>query len=315
MTKTKMRGRAQQGVIGSPAVAPYGSWKSPITSNLITRQSIKLSEVRLDGNDIYWLEDRPQENGRCVIVRAPNSPINSAPYSARTEVHTYGGGAWIVDDGNLYFSNLPDGRLYRQDRNIAQPQPITPAPPSPERNWRDADGVIDRSRNRWVGVREDHTDPNRDYPDNAIVAVPLSGPVSSAGIVLASGHDFYSSPRLSLDCKQLAWLAWDHPNMPWTASTLYMVALDDDGTPTGKPAEIAGGATSFRCSNRNGRQTVWRYSMYRTKAAGGIYTGMTLIREPHDASHPCRPSSHGRNGISVCRCTPSLDPTEWSQPM
>ena len=83
MTKTKMRGRAQQGVIGSPAVAPYGSWKSPITSNLITRQSIKLSEVRLDGNDIYWLEDRPQENGRCVIVRAPNSPINSAPYSAR----------------------------------------------------------------------------------------------------------------------------------------------------------------------------------------------------------------------------------------
>jgi len=280
MTKTKMRGRAQQGVIGSPAVAPYGSWKSPITSNLITRQSIKLSEVRLDGNDIYWLEDRPQENGRCVIVRAPNSPINSAPYSARTEVHTYGGGAWIVDDGNLYFSNLPDGRLYRQDRNIAQPQPITPAPPSPERNWRYADGVIDRSRNRWVGVREDHTDPNRDYPDNAIVAVPLSGPVSSAGIVLASGHDFYSSPRLSLDCKQLAWLAWDHPNMPWTASTLYMVALDDDGTPTGKPAEIAGGdqvslfqpewspdgLALFYVSDEGGWWNIYRYDL-DTRAA------------------------------------------------
>jgi dipeptidyl aminopeptidase/acylaminoacyl peptidase len=240
----------------------------------------KLSEVRLDGNDIYWLEDRPQENGRCVIVRAPNSPINSAPYSARTEVHTYGGGAWIVDDGNLYFSNLPDGRLYQQDRNIAQPQPITPAPPSPERNWRYADGLIDRSRNRWVGVREDHTDPNRDYPDNAIVAVPLSGPVSSAGIVLASGHDFYSSPRLSLDCKQLAWLAWDHPNMPWTASTLYMVALDDDGTPTGKSAEIAGGdqvslfqpewspdgLALFYVSDESGWWNIYRYDL-DTRAA------------------------------------------------
>jgi hypothetical protein len=93
MIKTKMRGRAQQGAVGSPAVAPYGSWKSPITSNLITRQSIKLSEVRLDGDDIYWLEDRPQENGRCVVVRAPDSSINLAPFSARTEVHTYGGGA------------------------------------------------------------------------------------------------------------------------------------------------------------------------------------------------------------------------------
>jgi hypothetical protein len=197
MTKTKMIARAQRSAVVSPAVAPYGSWKSPITSNLIARQSIKLSEVRLDGDDVYWLEDRPQENGRCVVVRAPNSPINSAPYSARTEVHTYGAGAWIVDDGNLYFNNLPDGRLYRQDRNTAQPQPITPAPPSPEKNWRYADGLIDRSRNRWVGVREDHTDPSRAYPDNAIVAVPLSGPVSTPGTMLASGHDFYSSPRLS----------------------------------------------------------------------------------------------------------------------
>ena len=239
MTKTKMRARALQSTVGQRTVAPYGSWKSPITSNLITRQSIKLSEVRLDGGDIYWLEDRPQENGRCVVVRAPDSPINSAPHSARTEVHTYGGGAWTVDDGNLYFSNLPDGRLYRQNRNTAQPQPITPAPASPEKNWRYADGFIDRARSRWVGVREDDTDPSRAYPDNAIVAVPLSGAVSSAGTILASGHDFYSSPRLSPDGNRLAWLAWDHPNMPWTASTLYLVALDDDGVPTAGGTEVS----------------------------------------------------------------------------
>ncbi len=272
MTTTKTRAR---GAVGSPTVAPYGSWKSPITSNLITRQSIKLSEVRFDGDDIYWLEDRPQENGRCVIVRAPDSSINSAPFNARTEVHTYGGGAWLVDDGTLYFSNLPDGRLYRQDENIAQPEPITPAPPSPEKKWRYADGLIDRSRNRWVGVREDHTDPSRDYPDNAIVAVPLSGPVSSAGIILASGHDFYSSPRLSPDGTRLAWLAWDHPNMPWTASALYMVALDDDGIPLGKPTEIAGGgevslfqpewspdgSALFYVSDQSGWWNLYRYDL------------------------------------------------------
>jgi hypothetical protein len=91
MTKANTRARALQSATGGPlAVAAYGSWKSPITSNLIARQSIKLLEVRLDGDDIYWLEDRPQENSRCVVVRAPDSSINSEPYSARTEVHTYG---------------------------------------------------------------------------------------------------------------------------------------------------------------------------------------------------------------------------------
>jgi len=212
MTKANTRARALQSAAGGPlAVAAYGSWKSPITSNLIARQSIKLPEVRLEGDDIYWLEDRPQENGRCVVVRAPDSSINSEPYSARTEVHTYGGGAWIVDNGILYFSNFSDGRLYRQDRSPAQPHPITPAPPSPERNWRYADGFIDRARKRWLGVREDHTDPKRAYPNNTIVAVPLSGPVSSAGTILASGRDFYSSPRLSPNGNHLAWLAWNHP--------------------------------------------------------------------------------------------------------
>ena len=114
MAKTVTRVRATQASGNSTrTVAPYGSWKSPITSNLI-QQSIKLPEVRLDGDDIYWLEDRPQQAGRCVVVRAPNDSINPDPYSARTEVHSYGGGAWIIDNGNLYFSNLSDGRLRRR---------------------------------------------------------------------------------------------------------------------------------------------------------------------------------------------------------
>jgi dipeptidyl aminopeptidase/acylaminoacyl peptidase len=243
MAKPKKKGRAlHRANGGGPTVAPYGSWKSPITSDIIAEQSIKLSEVRIDGDDIYWLEDRPHEDGRSVVVRSPGREFNKAPYSARTEVHSYGGGAWIVDNGNLYFSNFADGRLYRQDRDSAQPQPLTPAPPSLERNWRYADGVIDRVRKRWLGVREDHTDRNRNYPDNTIVAVSLNGPASGPGTKLAFGHDFYSSPRLSPDGARLAWLAWDNPDMPWTSSMLYMVALDKDGMPTGEPTKIAGGA-------------------------------------------------------------------------
>ncbi|MGH7247153.1 MAG: S9 family peptidase, partial [Pseudomonadota bacterium] len=176
-----------------------------------------------------------------VVIRAPGISINPKPYSARNEVHSYGGGAWIVDKGALYFSNFPDGRLYRQGRNAAQPIPITLAPPSNERNWRYADGLIDRPRNRWIGVREDHTDPKQAYPENTLVAVELSSADSHSGTILERGHDFYSSPRLAPDGRRLAWLAWDQPNMPWIGSTLYVADLDETGKPQGAPAALAGG--------------------------------------------------------------------------
>jgi dipeptidyl aminopeptidase/acylaminoacyl peptidase len=227
-------------------IAPYGAWKSPITSSLIVAQVVVLSEARLDGDDIYWLEGRPQERGRNVIVRASadgtTRDVNTAPLNARTRVHEYGGGAWLVAGGSVYFSSFADGRLYRQDAGGA-PAPLTPAPIDPEHNWRYADGLIDRARNRWIGVREDHTDASKPHPDNTIVAVPLAGAASDPGRVLASGHDFFSSPRLSPDGRRLAYLAWDHPNMPWVSTTLYLVALGDDGAPAGAPSAIAGGAS------------------------------------------------------------------------
>ena len=226
-------------------IAPYGAWKSPITSSLIVAQSISLMEVRLDGNDICWLEGRPQERGRYVVVRASADgtvrDVNAAPYNARTRVHEYGGGSWSVVGGTVYFSNFGDGRLFRQDAGAQDPVALTPEPPDPEHNWRYADGVIDRARNRWIGVREDHTDASKPYPDNTIVAVPLGGTAPEAGRVLAAGHDFFSSPRLSPDGRRLAWLAWDHPNMPWVGTTLYLVDLTDDGAPAGAPTAIAGG--------------------------------------------------------------------------
>jgi dipeptidyl aminopeptidase/acylaminoacyl peptidase len=226
----------------SVKTAPYGSWKSPITSDLIVAQTIALSEARLDGGSVYWLEGRPQERGRYVVVRAGadgrGSDVTPMPFNARTRVHEYGGGSWIVRDGAVYFSNFADGRLYRQAPGAAAPQPLTGEPPAPGRDWRFADGVIDRRRNRWVGVREDHTVDGE--PANAVVAVDF-GRTGEAGRVLASGHDFYASPRLSPDGSRLIWLTWDHPNMPWNGTLLYLAEVADNGA-IGEPQLIAGGA-------------------------------------------------------------------------
>jgi dipeptidyl aminopeptidase/acylaminoacyl peptidase len=223
-------------------VAPYGSWKSPITSDLIVAQSTPLSEVRLDGGAIYWLEGRPQEQGRFVVVRrGPDGAavdVTSKLFNVRTRVHEYGGGAWTVADGTLYFSNFADGRLYRQALDVPVPEPLTPRPPDPPRGWRFADGVIDRRRNLWIGVREDHTGG---MPANALVSVDLQRPGAEPGRVLAGGHDFFSSPRLSPDGTRLLWLAWDLPNMPWNGTALFLGTLADDGTLSGEPQRLAGG--------------------------------------------------------------------------
>jgi dipeptidyl aminopeptidase/acylaminoacyl peptidase len=218
-----------------PKTAPYGSWKSRITSDLIAAQSTSLSEPRLDGEQVYWLEGRPQELGRYVVVRASplgghGTDVTPRPYNARTRVHEYGGASWTVVDGDIYFSNFTDGRLYWQGKGASQPAPLTPEPVECERQWRFADGVIDGSRQRWVGVREDHTAGGE--PVNAIVAVDLRQPGREPGRVLVGQHDFFASPRLSPDGRSLIWLAWDHPNMPWNGTTLYLARLDEAGNVT-----------------------------------------------------------------------------------
>jgi dipeptidyl aminopeptidase/acylaminoacyl peptidase len=224
-----------------PKTASYGSWRSPITSDLIVAQSIALSEVRLDGGNVYWLEGRPQEQGRSVVVRSgPDGrhvDFTPPPYNARTRVHEYGGGAWTVSEGTLYFSNFADGRLYRQTSATSAPEPLTPPPPAQGRDRRYADGEIDPRRRWWIGVREDHTGEGE--PVNAIVAVDLARPGGEPGRVLAGGHDFFSSPRRSPDGNSLLWLAWDHPNMPWNGTTLYLAQIDQSGA-LGEPHVIAG---------------------------------------------------------------------------
>jgi len=221
-----------------PKVAPYGSWKSPITSDLIVSENIGLGQPTLDGEDIYWIEIRPQEKGRYVIVRrtpdGATADVNPPPFNARTRVHEYGGAGYMVADGVVCFSNFADQRLYRLDCRGVQLN--APTPITPEGEWRYADAVPDRQRNRLICIREDHTDPSHEAV-NTVAAVSLE---TGETTVLASGNNFYSSPRLSPDGNRLAWLTWNHPNMPWDGTELWVAEFDGAGAVTA-PQQVAGG--------------------------------------------------------------------------
>ena len=210
--------------MANPKEAPYGSWESPITSDLIVSGTIGLSHPVLDGADTYWIESRPSEGGRNVIVRrtqdGTTSDVNPAPFNARTRVHEYGGGAYWVSVGVVYFCNFTDQRIYRQE-------PGGPASPiTLDIDMRYAEGVVDAVRGRMVCVREDHTAGGD--PENTLAAIPING--ADAGTVLVSGSDFYASPRISPDGLRLAWLSWDRPNMPWDGTELWEAAIYPDGS-------------------------------------------------------------------------------------
>jgi dipeptidyl aminopeptidase/acylaminoacyl peptidase len=222
--------------------ATYGSWKSPVTSDLVSSRVIRFDrQVEIDGNDIYWVEMRPEEGGRYVIVRCSLDgridDVTPKPFNVRTRVHEYGGGAYKVDRGTVYFSNFADQRLYRQTPNSI-PEPITP-----ESRMRYADGIIDHRRNRMICVCEDHTNNNKE-PENYVAAISIDG--TGRFQKLISGNDFYSSPRISPDGSLLAWLAWNHPNMPWDYTELWVGEIREDGS-IGNQIQIAGGNDESIC--------------------------------------------------------------------
>ena len=217
-------------------LAPFGSWKSPITPELIASGTITLGQIALDGDDVYWVETRPAEGGRNVVVCwRPESgarDLTPMPFSARTRVHEYGGGSFLVSQGAVYFVNFADQRIYRQQGEGA-PQAVTTGD-----KRRYADAIHDARRNRVVCVREDSAAGGHE-PVNSLVAIPLDGKIAEQAIV--SGSDFYSSPRLSPDGSRLAWLAWNHPNMPWDGTELWVGEVWPDGS-LGKSEKVAGGA-------------------------------------------------------------------------
>ena len=198
-------------------MSPYGFWTSPITSDLVVADSIRLEQVALDGEAIYWSETQPQMQGRTFVYRIGAdgegervTPEDANAFSVRTRAHEYGGGAFAVSDGVIYFSNNSDQRLYRQEAG-RPPSPITPVSAGGAADaLRYADGIIDRRRARMVCVREDHSGAGEAI--TALVAVDLSG--SAAPRVLVSGNDFYSTPRLSPDGNRLSWLPGVTPTCP-----------------------------------------------------------------------------------------------------
>ena len=217
---------------------PYGSWPTPITSEVVVAQAVRLSDVQVDGGDLIWAESRPAEGGRTALVRrgADGSTTELLPRDAnvRTAVHEYGGGAWWVRDGVVWYASWHDQRLYRRDPQTGRVAALTPEPERPKGD-RYADGDLSPDGEWIVCVREHHprgggvTDVR-----NEIVRLAAHRP--SAPEVLVTGPDFVSTPRFHSDGRRLCWLEWDHPNMPWDQNRLCV------GGAEGEHAVIAGGS-------------------------------------------------------------------------
>ena len=205
--------------------APYGSWRSIITADRMLAGAVSLGSVARVGEDLLWTEGRPAEGGRTALVRqtpdGTREDLLPAPWNVRSRVHEYGGGALTVAHDRVFFSNDGDRRLYEAPLDGSPPRALTP-----ENAWRYADAEYDARRDRLIAVGEEH-DPNRNEPRNALVTVPASG---GDVRVLVSGHDFYSNPRVSPDGTKLCWLGWNHPNMPWQETELWIASIDDAGT-------------------------------------------------------------------------------------
>jgi dipeptidyl aminopeptidase/acylaminoacyl peptidase len=213
-------------------LAGYGTWTSPLTAARATAGSVRFDRLVLDQDNLYWVEGRASEAGRYVVVRRTSDgrieDVTGPDVNVRTRVHEYGGGAFTVHRGVIYFSNFSDQRTYRQAAG-EDPQPLT------SEGHFYADHYVDARRGRLVCVREDHSSAGE--PINTIATLALDG---SFEHVLVSGADFYSNPAVSPDGSQFAWLQWRHPNMPWDGTELWVADLNADGS-LGHHSKVAGG--------------------------------------------------------------------------
>lgn len=248
--------------------APFGSWLSPITSQLITQSTIKVGGVSCDGDDVYWLESRPTEGGRSVLVSKDRAgkifDVTPAPFNVRTTVHEYGGGAYLVKDRVVYFVNFSDQRIYRQEIGKAA-KPLTAGAPV-----RYADFCLDEKRNRLICVQEDHTTPEQE-PITTISSVSLK---DGSTEMLIAGNDFYAAPRLSPNGMFISWMSWNHPNLPWDESFVWCGNVGSDGS-LANIRMIAGGPGEsvfqphwspegelFYISDRSGWWNLYRHTDY-----------------------------------------------------
>jgi len=215
--------------MGDPIVAPYGTWPSRFPTELLVAAGRSRREARVDAGRVFWLEGRPDEGGRqalmCLDPGAPGEPaeapveVGPPGMNIRSRVHEYGGGAYLAIGELIVVSDFVTGRLFQVDPDRAA-SPLTPEGP-----WRYADATHDATRDRLIAVREDHGGQGEWV--NTLVAIPLDG--SGEVEVLAEGHDFFAAPRVDPAGERLAWLDWDHPNLPWDGTTLRLARLGIDG--------------------------------------------------------------------------------------
>ncbi len=231
-----------------PVIAPYGSWRSTIAPETLVAGVVRLVESRWDGEDLVWLEGRPEDAGRFTLVRARPAgvpeDISPAGVNVRTRVHEYGGAPYLVAGDLVVVSDFATGRLLR----VAPDRSGTPL--TPDGAFRYADLELDITRSRLLAVREDHTGSGEAI--NTIVAIPLDGSAGAdpgAVTVLVGGSDFVASPRLAPDGTRLAWLRWDHPNLPWDGAECVIAELDPAGVP-GPARVVAGDAATWTAQPR-----------------------------------------------------------------
>uniref|UniRef100_A0A8I6Y5F6 Peptidase S9 prolyl oligopeptidase catalytic domain-containing protein n=1 Tax=Hordeum vulgare subsp. vulgare TaxID=112509 RepID=A0A8I6Y5F6_HORVV len=213
-----------------PTAAPFGSWRSPITADVVSGASKRLGDFALAGDGrLLWIEGRPEEKGRMVIVKEDDKPVDVIPqeFAARTLAQEYGGGAFAVQDNVVVFSNYKDQRLYKQPIGTGSlPVPLTPDYGAPDVSY--ADGVFDPHFSRYITVMEDRRTSSLN-PTTTIVSINLSNGDVHEPKVLISGNDFYASPRIDPTRKRMAWIEWGHPNMPWDKSELWVGNFSESG--------------------------------------------------------------------------------------
>ncbi|ORY06314.1 alpha/beta-hydrolase [Basidiobolus meristosporus CBS 931.73] len=215
---------------------PYGAWESPLSASLLASASSAIGDVQVEPttNTIYWVESRPKEKGRNVLVckqlgsTDKATEVTPSEYSVRTRVHEYGDGSFSVKGQTVVFSNDHDFRLYK----VSMDDPGRFFPVTPEnKKLRFASAEIHPSGNYLVCVQEKHSES--DSPDevvNTLVYVRLDLPEGQFEIgELASGHDFYSTPRFNpSNLSQIAYIAWDHPNMVWDHTQLSLLTIEEN---------------------------------------------------------------------------------------